>query len=92
MIQPLAVAAARSGLTQALDGIGMNQQLQEGLGQIRTGLYVIAIFAVVMAVVSYLAGRKFGGSSRRKQNKIASLVWAGGFIFFVLLVMPRLFA
>ena len=70
----------------------MNQQFQEGISQISTGLYAIAGFAIAMAIISMLVAYKFGGKTRRQKKAVAGLVWGFGFVIFVLFAMPRLFA
>ena len=69
----------------------MNQEFQEGISQITTGLYTIAGFAVAMAIISMLVAYKFGGKTRRQKKAVAGLVWGFGFVLFVLFAMPRLF-
>ena len=69
----------------------MNEQLQEGISQITTGLYKMAGFAVVLAIISLVVAHKFGGKTRRQKKAVAGLVWTLGFVLFVVLAMPHLF-
>ena len=70
----------------------MNPQLQQGVSQITTGLYTMAGFAVVLAILSLVIASKFGGKTRRQKKATAGLVWAIGFVLFALIAMPRLFS
>ncbi len=69
----------------------MNAELQESISQVTTGFYTMAAFAVVLAIISLFVAHKFGGKTRRQKKATAGLVWAIGFVFFALVVMPRLF-
>ena len=62
------------------------------MSQITTGLYVTAGFAIFMALASILIASQLGGKSKRQKKATAGLVWASGFILFVLIAVPRLFS
>ena len=69
----------------------MNEQMQESISQVTNGFYTMAGFAVVLAIISLVVAHKFGGKTRRQKKATAGLVWALGFVFFALFVIPRLF-
>ncbi len=69
----------------------MNEQMQEGISHITTGLYTMAGFAVFLAIVSLVIAHKFGGKTRRQKKATAGLVWALGLVLFAVFAMPRLF-
>ena len=69
----------------------MNQQFQEGISQITTGLYATAGFAIAMVIISMLVAYKFGGKTQRQKKAVARLVWGSGFVLFALFAVPRLF-
>ena len=69
----------------------MSVALQEGVSRITHGLYIMAGYAIVLAILSVVIGRKFGGNDRRQQKRTANLVWAIGLVLFALIAIPRIF-
>ena len=51
----------------------------------------MAGYAIVLAILSVVIGRKFGGNDRRQQKRTANLVWAIGLVLFALIAIPRIF-
>ena len=74
-----------------LDGIEMNPVLKEAVSKITQGLYIMAAYVVVLAVLSIVIGRKYGGSNRRQQKRTANLVWAIGLVLFALIAIPSIY-
>lgn len=69
----------------------MSPALEKGVSQITSGLYSIAIAAVILGVLAVLIGKRFGGKTRRQQKAAAGLVWAIGLVLLGIFVIPKLF-